>query len=366
MRIGEFAAACGTKISVLRHYDKEGLLAPDMIDRFTGYRYYTPEQADVFLRIAALKKAGFSLKEIRALLPRAQDKGAVLAHIGRKKAELEEALSHLDEAKELLLGGKTMTQAKWTPLHEDIAVPFEDDARVIGKWQVVGEYAAREDFDGQRPGQETTYGDIHKEIYFLSGGKPYWCYGWTKGFLIWDDGVETALNRYEVEAIDEVRYMFIQNKGYDYKRGGKPTLLVLRQLDQRAYTSREIARTDDIDKPFVPDSRVLGKWLSVAFCDRWEAFTPDCEEPADPWYFESITFEENGRCTSVFRDDVITSPEDQTWTRGFLLRRYNSTACAYDIRRRDGTEYLVMEWKSGDYRWGGHETDYYVFKRADA
>ena len=31
----------------------------------------------------------------------------------------------------------------------------------------------------------------------------------------------------------------------------------------------------------------------------------------------------------------------------------------------DGREYLIMEWKSGDYRWGGYDTDYYVFLKEE-
>ena len=60
MQIGAFAKLCGTKISVLRHYDKTGLLHPDYTDRFTGYRYYAKEQMADFLKISALKAAGFS------------------------------------------------------------------------------------------------------------------------------------------------------------------------------------------------------------------------------------------------------------------------------------------------------------------
>ncbi len=48
MKIGDFAKACGTKISVLRHYDKLGLLKPVYIDRFTEYRYYDSSQIAVF------------------------------------------------------------------------------------------------------------------------------------------------------------------------------------------------------------------------------------------------------------------------------------------------------------------------------
>ena len=61
MKIGEFAKLCSTRISVLRHYDKEKLLVPEYTDAFSGYRYYSSEQLLVFRRITALKKAGFSL-----------------------------------------------------------------------------------------------------------------------------------------------------------------------------------------------------------------------------------------------------------------------------------------------------------------
>ena len=68
MKIGEFAKLCGTKISVLRHYDREKLLEPEYTDKFSGYRYYSSEQLLVFYKIDALKKAGFSLQEIREII----------------------------------------------------------------------------------------------------------------------------------------------------------------------------------------------------------------------------------------------------------------------------------------------------------
>ena len=68
MKIGEFEKLCGTKISVLRHYDREKLLEPEYTDKFSGYRYYSSEQLLVFYKIDALKKAGFSLQEIREII----------------------------------------------------------------------------------------------------------------------------------------------------------------------------------------------------------------------------------------------------------------------------------------------------------
>ena len=38
MKIGEFAKLCGTRVSLLRHYDKIGLLSPAFTDVVTGYR----------------------------------------------------------------------------------------------------------------------------------------------------------------------------------------------------------------------------------------------------------------------------------------------------------------------------------------
>ena len=78
MQIGEFAKICGTKITVLRHYDKEGLLEPDYVDAFTGYRYYSDEQIPIFFRITALKKAGFSLVEIKKILASEQTNESLL------------------------------------------------------------------------------------------------------------------------------------------------------------------------------------------------------------------------------------------------------------------------------------------------
>ena len=55
----------------------------------------------------------------------------------------------------------------------------------------------------------------------------------------------------------------------------------------------------------------------------------------------------------------------QEWTNGYVLRKWNKTACAYEIKNIGGADYLFIEWKSGDYRWGGFETDYYVFEKME-
>lgn len=428
MQIGEFAKICETKISVLRHYDKEGLITPDFIDRFTGYRYYRAEQIITFKKITALKKAGFSLKEIKSILSQADNVPIILDQIGKKKNEITRLLSNLEEAKTIMLGVEKMSipivsedknglQMKLTvenpivdfkkscalleeaaksqdyqrisyfktfgepnssvidividilklhpdmkKLNDDINIPFENDD-VVGKWEVVGEYAVKDDFYAAINTVDTIYGDAIKEIYFLPAGENYWCYGWTKNHLICDTGDGTSLNSYEVEDYNGERYMFVQNKSYYYRRGGKPTILVLRQIDKIAYTKQGIAREDDINLPFIDDKRILGKWNAVSFIRSKEDFDSEKRNDPDFLYFKNIEFLENGQCISQYGNETIAGDDMQTWTKGFVLRKWNSTACAYEIHQVDGAQYLVMEWKSGDYRWGGFDTDYYVFAR---
>ena len=56
MKIGEFAQLCHTNISLLHYYQKTGLLFPDYVDPFTGYRYYTSEQKAIPRSCSCLRK----------------------------------------------------------------------------------------------------------------------------------------------------------------------------------------------------------------------------------------------------------------------------------------------------------------------
>lgn len=69
MKIGEFAKMTGMSISVLRHYDKEGLLCPDYVDHFSGYRYYSADQIGQVRKIELLKSGGLSLSTLSSLMP---------------------------------------------------------------------------------------------------------------------------------------------------------------------------------------------------------------------------------------------------------------------------------------------------------
>ncbi|AGT10691.1 MerR family transcriptional regulator [Paracoccus aminophilus] len=67
MRIGELAARSGLATSRIRFYESIGLLQADR--RPNGYRSYSRDVLTMLNLIASAQKAGFSLDEIRALLP---------------------------------------------------------------------------------------------------------------------------------------------------------------------------------------------------------------------------------------------------------------------------------------------------------
>ena len=79
-------------VKTLRYYDRIGLLLPDEIDRFTGYRYYSAARLADCYRIAALKELGFSLEEIHLHMS-ADSKEEVINLLDAKTAELKALMS---------------------------------------------------------------------------------------------------------------------------------------------------------------------------------------------------------------------------------------------------------------------------------
>ena len=357
MKIGEFANRCNTQISVLRHYDKKKLLSPVYIDNFTGYRYYSESQIAVFSYIRELKEAGFTLGEIKTILY-SHDSENVRKIVDRNQARLLKMLQNLEALKQRISGGIVMEQ-QYKPFIENLDLPFVNDEQVIGKWIVMP------DDPGIDP-SDIPIGNGTRELYFLPNGESYWCYGWTKGKFFYRDGYNSFANDYQLEQRDDGLYMTVFFKSFDYPETGEITKIALKKLDSEHYSAAEIARKDDIDKPFVADQQILGRWISVDYLrDKSEKknYRPERKSFSGECFFKEIEFFENGLCTSVYGDEVISGEKMQTWTKGYVLRKWNSTACAYEIQQHDGKEYLIMEWKSGDYRWGNMETDYYVFAR---
>lgn len=105
MKIGELAKRSGLSQSRIRFYESIGLL--NTVERRpNGYRTYPPEAALVLDLIATAQKAGFSLDEIRALLPPDLERwehGALIEALRRKVADIEALEARLAHSKRQLV-----------------------------------------------------------------------------------------------------------------------------------------------------------------------------------------------------------------------------------------------------------------------
>lgn len=102
LTIGEFSKLSHVSTRMLRHYDKIGLLRPAHTGAENGYRYYDSAQFRTLLNIEKLKKYGFTLAEIRKLLPLPQDALAQRIHAQRLRLysslhEMREEIRHMEE-----------------------------------------------------------------------------------------------------------------------------------------------------------------------------------------------------------------------------------------------------------------------------
>ena len=101
MNIGELAKRTGLTSSRIRFYERAGLL--QTVDRrANGYRTYPPEAVLVLDLITTAQQAGFSLDEIRKLLPPGLDQwdhAALADALRRKLADLETMEKRLLQSK---------------------------------------------------------------------------------------------------------------------------------------------------------------------------------------------------------------------------------------------------------------------------
>lgn len=84
MNISQLARVCQTSTDTVRFYEKQGLLAAP-VRQENGYRSYGPAQVEQLRFIRGAQALGFSLQEIRAILP-------LLAQGQLGRAEIEQQL----------------------------------------------------------------------------------------------------------------------------------------------------------------------------------------------------------------------------------------------------------------------------------
>ena len=147
LKIGEFSKLSRISIRMLRYYDEMGLLVPETIAPFTGYRYYSEAQLFTAGRITALKDMGFKLCDTAELLKRWEDREILeqrlLAQQEAARLQAEESarrLRLLDTAIERLRKDELMNY--------DVTVKTIPERRVASVRQIIPCYEREGDLWG--------------------------------------------------------------------------------------------------------------------------------------------------------------------------------------------------------------------------
>ena len=142
LKIGDFSQMMQVTVKTLRHYEQKGLLKPDEVDEWTGYRYYTVEQMQRLNNIRKLQQLGFSLDEI-GLLYEDDSHDPTVSQLSRKIRETEQQLRMLMDRREKLLNWrrsikeiKTMEKFSIQSLPEIIVASHRE---VIPSYEAIGE-----------------------------------------------------------------------------------------------------------------------------------------------------------------------------------------------------------------------------------
>lgn len=246
---------------------------------------------------------------------------------------------------------------------DNIDLPFENDEDAVGMWKFLDNVPSEDQFVyGDEKSNQSVW--LHK-LYFLPGGERYWAVvGWTKGYLYTASDVPKQYfrNVYKIKNVVDKKLMFIEMKDNEYDaRGGMSAVWVYEKVSDKAFMKSEICIRDNIDLPFVPDNDILGAWKVRDFVIYLDNF--NCEKqnwPKEELFFQSAEFTADGKVRGVYGNNTGI----HNWTKGFLLDKVDETASAYEIKLIDGKEYLFIEWKTGDYQFGGGRIYWYIFVRA--
>ena len=139
LKIGEFSKMMQVTVKTLRHYEQKGLLVPDEVDEWTGYRYYSITQMQRLGTIRGLQRQGFTLEEIRELL----EDGAQMPSIDqltRKIEETERQLQMLTERRNQLL--KWIDSHKLIKTMEKFSIQSLPEIIVASHREIISDYSA--------------------------------------------------------------------------------------------------------------------------------------------------------------------------------------------------------------------------------
>ena len=142
LTIGEFSQAAKITVKALRHYHEMGLLAPELVDEETGYRYYGWKSFERARAISALKEIDAGIRQQRAIQKKIRVFLSEIENMGdEQKAGLEVGEEEVPET--LLFGLRH--QGRYQEIGHLISLVY----------RTAGRHAAS--FPGERPWRWSTW-----------------------------------------------------------------------------------------------------------------------------------------------------------------------------------------------------------------
>ena len=139
LKIGEFSRLMQVTVKTLRHYEQKGLLTPDEVDEWTGYRYYNISQMLILNSIRQFQQLGFTLDEIKNLF---DDESHIpsVEQLTEKIEETERQLKLLITRRNQLL--EWMDSRKKIKTMEKFSIESLPEIIVASHREIISDYSA--------------------------------------------------------------------------------------------------------------------------------------------------------------------------------------------------------------------------------
>jgi len=335
LKIGEVSRILNLPVKTIRYWEEFGLFKPSYVDEYTGYRQFSEKDVARLSQIVYLKSLGFELKEIKNF-----DDKVIAEKTKKLKAEIYRVRQNI----------RTLSSLQKDEKGEYIMKNFVNDENAIGHWKLLG-LADTED-EAKKLQLRQNHDFKINDLYLMENGLEYWVISWTKGAIF----IKQRRNPYEI-----VGNKMIVALSYDNEVG---CYAVYERVDNKKHEIEDFAHVDRIDLPFKNDEKAVGIWKSFDFIKNPKKFDPCKKELCgDKLFIKQMSIMPNGEVIFDFDEGLYKV----NWTKGIILYniRKKDIGCAmhYSTVVKDNTSYLIMEWKSGDYTYGGFISGYYVFKK---
>ena len=139
LKIGEFSRLMQVTVKTLRHYEQKGLLIPEEVDSWTGYRFYSIGQMLRLNSIRQLQRLGFSLEEIKDLFE-GESHVPSIEQLTMKIEETEKLLQQLLARRSQLQ--EWVDSRKKVKIMEKFSIQSLPEVIVASHREVIPDYAA--------------------------------------------------------------------------------------------------------------------------------------------------------------------------------------------------------------------------------